>query len=121
MRVRFDWPKEDWPLNDNIWASAAFPGAMVGGIIGWKVMQRGRRITLYLTTCISAICICLLVIENQWAILAGRLFLGFAVAFLNISSARFLEEVTPIHLYSTVLTILGFIQNGVQAATMILA
>lgn len=64
---------------------------------------------LYLTTCLSALCISMLIIENQWVILAGRFLLGFPMAFLGISTARFLEEVTPLHLYGPVLTVLGFI------------
>jgi MFS family permease len=94
---------------------------MIGAIIAIWLMKHGRRITLYATTCCSAVCIFLLVIENQWIILLGRFLLGFPMAFLAVSTARFLEEFTPMHLFGPVLTMMGFLTNGIVALTMIIA
>jgi MFS family permease len=94
---------------------------MVGALISLWLMKHGRRITLYATTCCSAVCICLLVIENQWVILIGRFLLGFPMGFIAVSTGRLLEEFTPMHLFSQVFTILGFLTNGISALTMIIA
>ena len=94
---------------------------MIGAILAIKLMKMSRRMTLYATTITSAVAICLQIIENQWLILAGRFILGFAMAFMAVSTGRFLEEFTPMHLFGTVLTMQGFLQNGVTALTMIAA
>lgn len=109
MQVRFNWPDDQKATYDNIWGSAGAPSAMIGAILAIRVMKWSRRMTLYGTTLISAVSICLQIIENQWLILAGRFILGFAMAFMAVSTARFLEEFTPMHLFGTVLTMQGFL------------
>ena len=105
MSVRFNWDVDMIPTYDSIFGSATLPGAAIGSFLGSKLLRKGRRSVLYLTTVIATVAISILMVENMWVILAGRILMGFSMGFLSISTGRFLEEFTPSHLYGPVMTL----------------
>jgi len=64
----------------------------------------GRRFSMYLSTLTATIGILLLLIENMWAMLLGKLFLGISMGLIFTMHGRVLEEFSPPHLYDTFLT-----------------
>ena len=100
MDVRFGWSQgTNIHLYQGLWAQAYLPGVILSIIICWNLFAMGRRFSIYLGTITATIGVLFLLIDNMWAMIFGKLFIGISMGCIFTVHRRFLEEFIPTYPY----------------------
>ena len=75
-------------------------GLSAGALIGSRIIQIGRRNTMLIMNAIGLIGVTMIMFENKWLLLTGRMVYGFAVGVESVAMPRYLDEVVPLRLYN---------------------
>jgi MFS family permease len=81
----------------------------------------GRRISMYLGTITALIGILFLLIENMWAMMFGKLFIGISMGIIFTIHGRILEEFSPPHMYGPLLTFFILLCTIVDSLCIVIA
>ena len=75
-------------------------GLSAGALIGSYIIPIGRRKTLLIFNVVGLAGVTMVMFQNIWMLLFGRLIYGFAVGVNSVAMPRYLDEVIPLRLYN---------------------
>lgn len=86
MRIRFNWADDMVPLYNSIFGQAYLPTAAIGSILTPMLMAKSKRISILLPSIVAIFGISIHLIENMWAMLLGRVIIGFSNGIMVAST-----------------------------------
>ena len=85
-------------------------GVSIGAGVGGKLIQGGRRKSLVMFILVGMVGTGLIMIENVWVLLLGRIIQGVARGVTAVAANRLIEETVPLAIFGSCMAINNLFQ-----------
>jgi len=95
LRLKYGWTPGERKFYESFVTSFLIAGIVLGRFFGAWFVQKGRK-TCLLTACfVGIVAICIMMVQNIFLFIFGRLIYGFAAGTFNAVGGRYVEECSP--------------------------
>ena len=101
MNAKNGWDEKESDKYDQYIGASIYAGTVVGAAFAGKIIQFGRRLSLFIV-CIVGIIGCSLTVisaESVPFLCLGRFIMGYGYGLGSIAVNRFIEEYVPLSIY----------------------
>lgn len=112
LNAKYGWTTDsEKALHQSFIGSSVVVGMAVGAFCAGKLIQSGRRRAMLLTTYLGVLGVSLIMIENFYVLLLGRVIFGFTAGSQACIVVRMIDEYVPQSIQSTCMGVFCATQN----------